>query len=62
MSQHNVLILIGQRRTGKTSFLLRLRQHLPENQLPVYIDCQSLGLFLACPRCCTSWPGKSPMR
>lgn len=49
VSQHNVLILIGQRRTGKTSFLLRLRQHLPENQLPVYIDCQSLGVIPGMP-------------
>ena len=43
-SQRNVLILIGQRRTGKTSTLLRLGQHLPNDLLPVYIDCQSLGV------------------
>ena len=43
-SQRNVLILIGQRRTGKTSTLLRLGQHLPEDLLPIYIDCQSLGV------------------
>ncbi|MEZ4594504.1 MAG: AAA family ATPase, partial [Chloroflexota bacterium] len=43
-SQRNVLILIGQRRTGKTSMLLRLGQHLPEDLLPIYIDCQSLGV------------------
>ncbi len=43
-SQRNVLILIGQRRTGKTSTLLRLGQHLPDDLLPVYIDCQSLGV------------------
>jgi outer membrane protein assembly factor BamB len=49
VAQHNVLILIGQRRTGKTSFLLRLRQHLPENLLPVYIDCQSLGVIPGMP-------------
>ena len=49
VSQRNVLILIGQRRTGKTSFLLRLRQHLPENLLPVYIDCQSLGVIPGMP-------------
>jgi hypothetical protein len=41
----NVLILVGQRRTGKTSALLRLAQHLPEQILPVYIDCQSLGVL-----------------
>ncbi|MEJ2748029.1 MAG: AAA family ATPase, partial [Anaerolineae bacterium] len=44
VSQHNVLILVGQRRTGKTSILLRLEQHLPPTLLPVYIDCQSLGV------------------
>ncbi|VAW43238.1 hypothetical protein MNBD_CHLOROFLEXI01-3881, partial [hydrothermal vent metagenome] len=43
-SQRNVLILIGQRRTGKTSTLLRLGQHLPDDLLPIYIDCQSLGV------------------
>ena len=43
-SQRNVLILIGQRRTGKTSTLLRLGQHLPDDLFPVYIDCQSLGV------------------
>lgn len=44
LSQQNVLILVGQRRTGKTSALLRLEQHLPEHVLPIYIDCQSLGI------------------
>ena len=44
ISQRNVLILIGQRRTGKTSLLLRLDQHLPPHLLTVYIDCQSLGV------------------
>ncbi len=43
-AQRNVLILVGQRRTGKTSALLQLEQHLPPNLLPVYIDCQSLGV------------------
>ncbi len=43
-SQRNVLILIGQRRTGKTSALLNLQQHLPPHLIPVYIDCQSLGV------------------
>jgi hypothetical protein len=42
--KRNVLILVGQRRTGKTSALLRLEQHLPDHLLPVYIDCQSLGV------------------
>lgn len=44
-SQQHVLILVGQRRTGKTSALLRLSQHLPDNLIPVYIDCQSLGVL-----------------
>lgn len=44
LAQQRVLILVGQRRTGKTSALLRLDQHLPPHLLPVYIDCQSLGI------------------
>ncbi|MCA9934745.1 MAG: AAA family ATPase, partial [Anaerolineales bacterium] len=43
-AQRNVLILIGQRRTGKTSALLQLEHHLPPALYPVYIDCQSLGV------------------
>lgn len=43
-TQRNVLILVGQRRTGKTSALLQLEHHLPDTLLPVYIDCQSLGV------------------
>lgn len=43
-NQRNVLMLVGQRRTGKTSILLRLEDHLPAQILPVYIDCQSLGV------------------
>ena len=49
LSQRNVLILFGQRRTGKTSIMLRLQQHLPANILPVYIDCQSLGVTRGMP-------------
>lgn len=48
-AQQNVLILIGQRRTGKTSALLRLQEHLPDYLLPVYIDCQSLGIVPGIP-------------
>jgi hypothetical protein len=44
VAQRNILILVGQRRTGKTSVLLRLSHHLPEHLVPVYIDCQSLGV------------------
>ena len=42
--QRNVLMLVGQRRTGKTSVLLRLDEYLPPSIVPVYIDCQSLGV------------------
>ena len=42
--QRNVLMLVGQRRTGKTSVLLRLEDYLPPHIVPVYIDCQSLGI------------------
>lgn len=42
--QKKVLIMVGQRRTGKTSALLRLSDHLPPELLSVYIDCQSLGV------------------
>ncbi|MCA9929413.1 MAG: AAA family ATPase, partial [Anaerolineales bacterium] len=48
-SQRNVLILIGHRRTGKTSALLRLEDRLPSFLLPVYIDCQSLGVLPGMP-------------
>lgn len=48
-SQRNVLILIGQRRTGKTSTLLRLEERLPKQLLPIYIDCQSLGVMPGMP-------------
>lgn len=44
VAQRNILILVGQRRTGKTSALLRLSHYLPEHLVPVYIDCQSLGV------------------
>lgn len=48
-AHRNVLILIGQRRTGKTSALLRLEEHLPPHLLPIYIDCQSLGVVPGMP-------------
>ncbi|MDX1687313.1 MAG: AAA family ATPase [Candidatus Promineifilaceae bacterium] len=41
----NVLMLVGQRRSGKTSALLRLEHHLPADVIPVYVDCQSLGVL-----------------
>lgn len=43
-TRQNVLMLVGQRRTGKTSALLQLEQHLPSHLIPIYIDCQSLGV------------------
>lgn len=48
-AKRNVLILVGQRRTGKTSAILRLGEHMPEALLPVYIDCQSLGVMPGIP-------------
>ncbi len=49
LTQRNVIILVGQRRTGKTSALLRLGQYLPQTIHPVYIDCQSLGVVSGMP-------------
>lgn len=40
----NNLVLIGQRRTGKTSILKQLPVHLGDQFVPVYIDGQALGL------------------
>jgi hypothetical protein len=40
----NNLVLIGQRRTGKTSLLKQLPVRLGEEYLPVYLDGQTLGL------------------
>ncbi len=40
----NNLVLIGQRRTGKTSLLKQLPAHLGDDYIPVYLDGQSLGL------------------
>jgi len=45
----NVLMLVGQRRSGKTSALLRLEHHLPDDAIPVYVDCQSLGVVPGMP-------------
>jgi GAF domain-containing protein len=43
-AHHNNLVLIGQRRTGKTSLLKQLPARLGDHYLPVYLDGQSLGL------------------
>lgn len=44
LTRQNILVLIGQRRMGKTSFLQQLPARLGEAYLPVYIDGQSLGI------------------
>jgi len=49
LRQRNILILIGQRRTGKTSMLLQLPVHLGAEYISVYLDCQSLGLTRGLP-------------
>ncbi len=43
-SHRNNLVLIGQRRTGKTSLLKQLPGRLSDEYLPVYLDGQSMGL------------------
>lgn len=43
-AHRNNLVLIGQRRTGKTSLLKQLPAQLGEDYLPVYLDGQSLSL------------------
>ncbi len=40
----NNLVLIGQRRTGKSSLLKQLPLRLSDNYLPVYLDGQSIAL------------------
>jgi hypothetical protein len=44
LARQNILVLIGQRRTGKTSFLQQLPTRLGGDYLPVYVDGQSLGV------------------
>jgi len=43
-AHHNNLVLIGQRRTGKSSLLKQLPLRLGDGFLPVYLDGQALGL------------------
>jgi GAF domain-containing protein len=43
-THRNNLVLIGQRRTGKTSLLKQLPARLGADYLPVYLDGQSLSL------------------
>jgi outer membrane protein assembly factor BamB len=40
----NVLILVAERRMGKTSILRQLPLQLGEASIPVFIDCQGLGM------------------
>jgi len=44
LGQENILVLVGQRRMGKTSLLRQLPAHLGEEYLPVFLDGQALGL------------------
>jgi hypothetical protein len=43
-AHRNNLVLIGQRRTGKTSLLKQLPVHLGDEYMPVFLDGQALGL------------------
>ncbi|MBI4199165.1 MAG: ATP-binding protein [Chloroflexi bacterium] len=42
--QDNILVLYGQRRTGKTSVLYQMRHHLDAKYVPILIDLQGLSL------------------
>jgi hypothetical protein len=44
VSRQNILVLIGQRRIGKTSFLQQLPARLGQEYLAVYVDGQLLGV------------------
>ncbi len=44
LARQNILVLVGQRRMGKTSFLRQLTTRLGEGYLPVYLDGQALGV------------------
>lgn len=44
LARQNILVLVGQRRMGKTSFLQQLPARLDEDYFPVYLDGQSLGI------------------
>jgi hypothetical protein len=44
LAHQNILVLTGQRRMGKTSFLQQLPARLGENYVPVTLDGQSLGI------------------
>ena len=38
--QNNIIVLYGERRTGKTSLLYQLQHRLPESNIPIFIDLQ----------------------
>jgi hypothetical protein len=40
----NVIVLYGQRRTGKTSVLYQMRRHLDTRYLPIFVDLHGLAL------------------
>ncbi len=42
--QDHVLVIHGERRTGKTSLLYQMRRHLPPTYLPILIDLQALSM------------------
>ena len=42
--QDNVIVLYGQRRTGKTSVLYQMRHHIDPGYVPILIDLQGLSL------------------
>ena len=42
--QDHVIVLYGQRRTGKTSVLYQMHRHLPETYIPILIDLQGMSL------------------
>jgi hypothetical protein len=44
LARQNILVLTGQRRMGKTSFLQQLPARLGQDYLPVFLDGQSLGV------------------
>jgi hypothetical protein len=42
--EENILVLVGQRRMGKTSLLRQLPAYLDEGYVPIFLDAQALGL------------------
>jgi hypothetical protein len=42
--RENILVLIGQRRMGKTSLLHQLPAQLSDNYIPLFLDGQALGI------------------